>query len=268
MSPHSQPKAGKVPFGLSFKITLIVFTISAIGFGLIGIIGFVYFRITSKNSIQNELLGEARQLSRMIDAHLDYAYQHILIMSKLKETTDGIRHGKTIAREKGLYEKLPLDKARIDEIEEMYPGDRALIGITWGRFRIGGFSEIFVTEDTGFNVLASNETTDFVQSDERWWREAFEKGTYFGDVEYDESAGKWSITIATGVIDDVTGEKAGVVKGIYHWDVIQLMLEDFAHSQSKTYTALLIDADGIIIAASNKELFRKNIKDLMWYQQN
>jgi len=266
MSPHSQRRAGEVPFGLSFKITLIVFIISALGFGLIGLIGFVYFRITSKNSIQNELLGEARQLLRMIDAHLDYAYQHIIIMSKLKETTDAIRRAKAIAEMKGLYEKLPLDKARIDEIEEMYPRDRAIIGITWGRFRTGGFSEIFVTEDTGFNVLASNETSDFVQSDEHWWKEAFEKGAYLGDVEYDESACKWSVTIAASVIDDETGDKAGVIKGIYNWDVIQLMFEEFALSQSKTYTALLIDGEGTIIAASNNDLFRKNVKDLVGWQ--
>src|SRR5213596_4383669 len=39
------------------------------------------------------------------------------------------------------------------------------------------FSELFFTESHGYSVLASNRTSDFVQSDEEWWRQAVADGS-------------------------------------------------------------------------------------------
>src|SRR6266550_1131917 len=50
------------------------------------------------------------------------------------------------------------------------------------------FSELFFTESHGYSVLASNRTSDFVQSDEEWWRQAVAEGLYEGAPRYDSSA--------------------------------------------------------------------------------
>src|SRR3989442_4503946 len=50
------------------------------------------------------------------------------------------------------------------------------------------FAELFFTERHGYAVLASNRTSDFVQSDEEWWRRAAADGVYDGPTRYDSSA--------------------------------------------------------------------------------
>src|SRR5207247_1169190 len=55
------------------------------------------------------------------------------------------------------------------------------------------FSELFFTESHGYSVLASNRTSDFVQSDEEWWRQAVAEGVYEGAPRYDSSAAAVSL---------------------------------------------------------------------------
>src|SRR5690242_2469429 len=51
------------------------------------------------------------------------------------------------------------------------------------------FAELFFTDSHGYTVLASDRTSDFVQSDEEWWRRSVGDGAYDGPPSYDSSAG-------------------------------------------------------------------------------
>ena len=50
------------------------------------------------------------------------------------------------------------------------------------------FAEAFFTDRKGWNVALTNPTSDFVQSDEDWWLQAWRHKIAVGKVEYDESA--------------------------------------------------------------------------------
>jgi len=68
----------------------------------------------------------------------------------------------------------------------------------------GGIAELFVTDKYGGLVAASNKTSDFYQADEVWWQEAYNEGkgkVFIGDIEFDESSGKWVIPIAVPLKD-------------------------------------------------------------------
>lgn len=83
------------------------------------------------------------------------------------------------------------------------------------------FGEVFITDRNGFNVALTNPTSDFVQSDEGWWRQAWNTGLDVGDVEFDDSAGIWAIEISARIDDPVTNTRLGVMKTVLGVSLIQ-----------------------------------------------
>src|SRR6185503_1724959 len=87
-----------------------------------------------------------------------------------------------------------LDRLDIPAVEAMFAQRRALGGESDLEQFFRGYPqrsdlvELFFTESHGFNVMASGRTTDFVQSDEAWWRAAMQSGAYEGPPRYDSSA--------------------------------------------------------------------------------
>ena len=72
------------------------------------------------------------------------------------------------------------------------------------------FGEIFVTNRYGANVIQTGRTTDYRQDDEEWWQRARTDRVYVADVQYDDSAGVYSVDICVRVDDengDPTSEK-------------------------------------------------------------
>src|SRR5207245_2269136 len=69
------------------------------------------------------------------------------------------------------------------------------------------FAELFFTDSHGYNVLASDRTSDFVQSDEAWWQRAMADGAYDGPPHYDSSAAvvalEYDIAIRAPRVDGV-----------------------------------------------------------------
>ena len=59
--------------------------------------------------------------------------------------------------------------------------------------------EIFLTDQQGINVAATNMTSDYYQADEEWWQIAKQEGLYIGQPEYDKSIDAIAIIIATRV---------------------------------------------------------------------
>ena len=58
------------------------------------------------------------------------------------------------------------------------------------------FGEVFFTDANGYNAALTNLTSDFVQSDEDWWQDAWANGLSISDVEFDESSGIFSVDVS------------------------------------------------------------------------
>ena len=92
------------------------------------------------------------------------------------------------------------------------------------------FAELFFTDSNGFNVALTNPTSDFIQSDEEWWKRAWSQGISVGEVEYDKSAGVWSVEISVR-IDNPAGKKPlGVMKTVLAIEPIQKIADRAARS--------------------------------------
>jgi hypothetical protein len=90
-----------------------------------------------------------------------------------------------------------------------------------------GFPEIFVTDARGLVVAATNRTSDYLQSDEDWWKATYEHGrgrSRFGEIEYDESAYSESIPLYVPVVDPGTHEAIGVLKAVCDITAIKMEL--------------------------------------------
>ncbi len=75
------------------------------------------------------------------------------------------------------------------------------------------FGEVFVTNKYGANVAQTGKTSDYYQADEDWWQKAKQNGLYLEDVEYDQSAGMFAISIVIR-INDRKGNFLGIMKTV------------------------------------------------------
>ncbi|MCY4488415.1 MAG: HAMP domain-containing protein [Deltaproteobacteria bacterium] len=94
------------------------------------------------------------------------------------------------------------------------------------------FAEVFFTDEQGFNVALTNPTSDFVQSDETWWQQAWSSGFHVGDIEFDPSANVWSVDLSVRIHDKGTGNAIGVMKAVLPVRFVQLSADRLARRLS------------------------------------
>ncbi|HWO89310.1 MAG TPA: methyl-accepting chemotaxis protein [Gemmatimonadales bacterium] len=110
--------------------------------------------------------------------------------------------------------------------------------------RSSDFAELFVTESHGYVAVTTNRTSDFVQSDEEWWRRAFAGETYQSAVLFDSSAGVISLELAAPVMRG--GRRVGVIKGVFD---ISRLARLVAGSSTGSSDVQVVSADGRLIVA-------------------
>ena len=86
------------------------------------------------------------------------------------------------------------------------------------------FAELFFTDSHGYNVLSSNRTSDFVQSDEEWWRRAAADGAYEGAPRYDSSAAAVSLEYDVAIRAPRVSAPVGVLKAVFALDRLAKLL--------------------------------------------
>ncbi len=125
----------------------------------------------------------------------------------------------------------------IDEIEDRFRIRKSLGAFpeatTYLRQQIASspyFVEVFFTDRNGFNVALTNPTSDFVQSDEEWWQNAWSHQLSVGEVQYDDSAGVWSIDISIRIDDPDTEEPLGVMKTVLSIEPVQQVADRTAQT--------------------------------------
>jgi len=107
------------------------------------------------------------------------------------------------------------------------------------------FSELFFTESHGYSVLASNRTSDFVQSDEEWWRRAAAEGVYEGAPRYDSSAAAVSLEYDVAIRAPRVTAPVGVLKMVFALDRLSRLLT--AVDVGDGVRLQVVDAQGTLI---------------------
>lgn len=120
------------------------------------------------------------------------------------------------------------------------------------------FAEIFYTDRNGFNVALTNPTSDFIQSDEDWWQQAWSRGISLGEVEYDDSAGVWSIEISVRIDDPESNSPVGVMKSVLAIEAIQ-KIADSAVERIPGGRVQIATNNGLLIAETSSSHARERI---------
>ena len=143
----------------------------------------------------------------------------------------------------------------IEALEKRMAATRNLaVSETTTRFLQGqlaplGIAEMFVTDANGFNAVATEMTSDFVQSDEAWWRDALRKGLTTAEAEYDESAGQTVVSMAAAIRAGDGARADGVIKIAFGITSLDAAL---ARATGDSVRLDVIDARGRVIASSTR----------------
>ena len=116
--------------------------------------------------------------------------------------------------------------------------------------RSSHFGEVFFTDKNGFNTALTNPTSDFVQRDENWWKTAWENGISVGEVEFDNSAGIWSIDISVRIDDPASGRSLGVMKAVLGVSLIQEVADNGARDIAGGKVTV-ISSGGLLLAETS-----------------
>ena len=108
--------------------------------------------------------------------------------------------------------------------------------------------EVFITDEQGLNVAMTNRTSDFWQADEDWWTSTFAGGQgsiYHGPVEYDESSRAYVMNIGVPIVDPLTNQAIGVLRGSLD---ISVMIHALGNVKiGTTGNVVLLNADNIVL---------------------
>ena len=119
------------------------------------------------------------------------------------------------------------------------------------------FREIFLTDLRGYVVAATDKTSDFDQGPEddppfgeKWWAAAKDKGEHIGEIDFDDSAGVYSVDINMGIKAD-DDETVGIMKVVYSVENIRNLIGGADQGGSRHYE--LLNRYGFIVAATETD---------------
>ncbi|CAN5216461.1 hypothetical protein BH09GEM1_BH09GEM1_14580 [soil metagenome] len=208
-SPFSPIEARKAP---SLHRRFIV------GAGIGGTIAVLLLGVTADRLLRHQIENES-------DIHIADAAQRALV--NVAEEVDGrarlarlVTLGPEVVNATRLgaarAQALGIVGADIASLEQRFDASRSLdVSAPARAYLINSLEaldavEVLLTDANGYNAVSTRRTSDFVQSDEEWWRTAWRDGLASPEIAYDSSARQTTIAIAALVRDGTA--KSGVVK--------------------------------------------------------
>ncbi|MGD2151016.1 MAG: hypothetical protein PVJ20_09225 [Desulfobacterales bacterium] len=201
-----------------FSITFKYITILTFGFFLLALTGYS----------ENEISGFSKELKQVLENKIE------LLQNIAKDPCiiEKVKISNSNNRDFNLSEILETDK-KWQETEGLDDFIKSLLTNESAQYLIDfqekhdEFVEIFITDKKGLVIGETNKTSDYYQADEPWWIKAYNQGTgntFYGEIEYDESALAESIPIYIPVIDPGINKAIGVIKAVCDITAIKMEL--------------------------------------------
>jgi len=112
------------------------------------------------------------------------------------------------------------------------------------------YAEIFITDQYGALLAATNRTSDYYQADETWWQKAYNhgRGAIFVDqLVFDKSSHAFGLKIAVPVYDSGRRQVLGVIQTVYRINRLNDLATSLASGEPGLQLDLLLP-DGQILA--------------------
>ena len=190
----------------------------------------------SRNTVTNEiagadLRGQARNAAQQLDEFLVERIIEAKAWAAADIVIEAARDASAIHSSQGLT-GTPIaqieDRFRIRKTVGAFPEATRYL-----RQQIASspyFAEVFFTDGNGFNVALTNPTSDFVQSDEAWWQNAWGHTLSVDEIQYDDSAGVWSVDISVRIDEPGSDQPIGVMKTVLSIESVQRIADRTAEA--------------------------------------
>jgi methyl-accepting chemotaxis protein len=232
----------------------IVLGIGVALFFVLAILGWAGSRLIRDRIVRDAdagLVQAAEQAALVIDRVVAERERQVRLLASLPAVVDAARLGADRVARLGLA-ALPLAEA-----ERRFDSTRTLdVDPRTRRFLLArsaslDLAEVLVTDINGFNAITTDRTSDFLQSDEAWWRQAMAEGMSPAEASFDESARQVSISVNAAVRESDTSPPLGVMKVVY--GLTALLEAVRAAARGGAIAVDLIDRTGLVIASSTRE---------------
>ncbi|HEU5219412.1 MAG TPA: methyl-accepting chemotaxis protein, partial [Gemmatimonadales bacterium] len=196
------------------------------------------------------VLQAAEQAAIMVDGVLAERERQVQLLASLPGVVDAAALGAAQAGRLGLVGQ------PIATLEQRFDATRTLdVDPRTRRFLLDraaslDLAEVLVTDIHGFNVITTERTSDFVQSDEGWWTQARDSGRTPASAAYDESARRVSISVASAVRQSDSAPSVGVMKVVYGLAALQKAVR--AAGSAGLILVEVIDSAGRVIVSSGR----------------
>ncbi len=213
----------------------------------------------SRDIVGANLSATATRVAQQLDVFLRERIMDAIVWAKTPNVVAAAREGAQA------HERRGFSGQTITEVEDQFASRKSLglfpetDAYLKGQIALSPhFGEVFFTDANGFNVAMTNPTSDFVQRDEGWWRQAWNSGIDIGQVEFDESAGIWSIEISVRIDDPLTQERLGVMKTVLGVSLIQEVANARA-AEIGGGSVTVVNAEGLLLAETASRHARNRI---------
>jgi anti-anti-sigma regulatory factor/HAMP domain-containing protein len=113
--------------------------------------------------------------------------------------------------------------------------------------------EVFLTDSHGATVVATKRTSDLDQSDEDWWRAAWNNGSgtvYISQPMLEQGSSTRNLIFAVPVVDPMRQEQVGVLRGTYTLEAIHNLIAVYAGSDQPHM--MLVGPDDSVISSTTE----------------
>jgi PAS domain S-box-containing protein len=231
----------------------------------------IYFLYEFKNSLENQITMDSEKSNRMMVNRIDsYATERLVDLINLAKSTTIetiIQASDTqfsnmtdpqqyMDKMDSVWTSVPQNETApfMETMVNSRPSEqlRQLEDSENTLFHGKVYENILMTNAYGVNVIQSDKTPDYKQSEEIWWQEARKNGVYLGQEESDEANGTTTYTIAYRM-DDENGNFIGVAMEVVN---IQQIINIIKNQMNVTSSISpieyeLIRPDGTIIYSTN-----------------
>jgi len=211
------------------------------------------FALVSSRSVTRIVERQANERGRDVATHV--ASLVAMYLRERRREAEALARSPAVVRaaldgsQQAISQRLPqLDTPTLERMfnqRRVLGGDPDLAAYLRDYVQRSEFAELFFTERHGYSVLASNRTSDFVQSDEEWWRRAVDDGAYEGVPRYDSSAAAVSLEYDVAIQAPRMAAPVGVLKAVFALDRLSRLLT--VADVGDGVRLQVVDAQGVLI---------------------
>ena len=198
----------------------------------------------------------ATRVGNLASSYMRERHHEVEVLASYPQLVDAARLASQDAVTRGL------DRMDVPTLERIFNqrrelgGDPALARFLRDYIHQSDLPEVFFTESHGYTVLASNRTSDFVQSDEEWWQAAARDGSYEGEPTYDSSASSVSLQYDVAIRATGLSRPVGVLKAVFGLDRLGRLL-GAGDLSDRAYLQVVDDHGHILVSPDATELLRR-----------